>query len=439
MPETDAKAEATVEATAATTVTPLTLIRDGDFRRIWIAGALGWMMRWLEMLAIGVFTFEVTQSALMVALVTMARTVPMLLFSAFTGAIADGFDRRLMLMAGQGILVVTFAILAALALTDNIELWHVALGMFISGLYGTLEFPVRRAMLGIIASTIAESKGGARSGVGLAGAGKALTLDSATNHCMRLIGPVLGGLVLTQYGLPGVYILGVVMFSLAFVLVWRATYHAPHHDAAAPRILGQIVEGLRYIRTNPVLMGTLYVTMVLNVCGFPYGAMVPVIGDQVLGLDAVGTGMLLSFDAGGGLLGALVIANFARPRHFSGLYFYGSISFICAVLAFSLSGTYELSLGLLFLAGLGVAGFSAMQSTIIFTAAPPEMRGRLMGVLAVCIGISPLGILQVGLLADCFGGAMAVTIIAVEGLVAMAVAAIVWPHFWRRAPIDLPS
>jgi predicted MFS family arabinose efflux permease len=148
---------------------------------------------------------------------------------------------------------------------------------------------------------------------------------------------------------------------------------------------------------------------------------------------------LLSFDAGGGLLGALVIANFALPRHFSRLYFYGSIGFICAVLAFSLSATYELSLGLLFLAGLGVAGFAAMQSTIIFTAAPPEMRGRLMGVLAVCIGISPLGILQVGLLADWFGGSMAVTIIAVEGLVAMAVGAIAWPHFWRRPPNDLSS
>ncbi len=416
-------------STAAGVVTPLTLIRDGDFRGIWLAGALGWMMRWLEMLAIGVFTYQVTQSALMVALVTMARTVPMLLFSAFTGAIADGFDRRLMLLAGMGTLALTSAILAALAITGLIQLWHVALGMFISGIYGTLEFPVRRAMLGIIA--------GAQAGP--AGSGVALTLDSATNHCMRLIGPILGGLVLTQYGLPGVYVTGAILFGLGFILVLRATYHAPHHGAAAPRILGQIVEGLRYIRTDPVLMGTLYITLVMNVCGFPYGAMVPVIGEEVLGQDAVGTGMLLSFDALGGLVGALVIANLARPRHYGALYFFGAVIFLLAVLAFSLSRAYEFSLGLLFLAGLGVSGFAAMQSTIIFTAAPPEMRGRLMGVLAVCIGISPLGILQVGLLADWFGGAMAVTIIAAEGLAAMLIAVMVWPHFRlpaRPAPAD---
>ena len=379
-------------------------------------------MRWLEMLAIGVFTFEVTQSALMVALVTMARTVPMLLFSAFTGAIADGFDRRLMLLGGLGVLALTSAVLAGLAIAGRIELWHVALGTFIAGIYGTLEHPVRRSLLGIIA--------GAKAGA--TGAGVALTLDSGTNHCMRLVGPVLGGLVLTRFGLPGVYVFGAVLFSLGFFLVLKAQYQSPHYDAAVPRILGQIVEGLRYIRTNPKIMGTLFITMAINIFGFPYVAMVPVIGDQILGQGAVATGMLLSADAAGALAGALLIANFARPHHFSAIYFYCSIVFLGGVLAFSLSQFYTLSLVFLFLSGLGVAGFAAMQSTIVFTAAPPEMRGRLMGVLAVCIGVNPLGILQVGILADWFGGALAVTIITIEGLAAILVAALLWPHFWRR-------
>lgn len=380
------------------------------------------MMRWLEMLAIGVFTFEVTQSALMVALVTMARTVPMLLFSAFTGAIADGFDRRLMLLGGLGVLALTSAVLAGLAIAGRIELWHVALGTFIAGIYGTLEHPVRRSLLGIIA--------GAKAGA--TGAGVALTLDSGTNHCMRLVGPVLGGLVLTRFGLPGVYVFGAVLFSLGFFLVLKAQYQSPHYDAAVPRILGQIVEGLRYIRTNPKIMGTLFITMAINIFGFPYVAMVPVIGDQILGQGAVATGMLLSADAAGALAGALLIANFARPHHFSAIYFYCSIVFLGGVLAFSLSQFYALSLVFLFLSGLGVAGFAAMQSTIVFTAAPPEMRGRLMGVLAVCIGVNPLGILQVGILADWFGGALAVTIITIEGLAAILVAALLWPHFWQR-------
>ncbi len=391
-----------------------------------MAGGLGWLMRWLEMLAVGVFTFEVTQSALLVALVTMARTLPMLFFSAFTGAFADSINRRLMLLTGLGTLTVVSAILAFLALSGRIELWHLALGMFISGIYGTLEFPVRRTMLGVMA--------GAKAGA--AGAGVAMTLDSGTNHCMRLIGPVLGGLVLQRYGLAGVYVLGTALFAVAFFLVLDVRYQtsddADDNPAALSRILAQIVDGLRYIRTNPRVMGTLYITVAMNIFGFPYGAMVPVIGDQVLGKDAVATGMLLSADAGGALLGALIIANLARPHRFARIYFFGSCIFLCAVFTFSLSQTYSLSLAMLFLAGLGVAGFAAMQSTIIFTAAPPEMRGRLMGVLAVCIGSNPIGVLQVGLLADWFGGAMSVSIMACEGLAALLVAALIWPHFRRR-------
>ena len=411
-----------VEAGSRAPITPRVLTRDRDFRRIWLAGGLGWMMRWLEMLAIGIFVFEVTDSALMVALVTMARSLPMLLFSAFTGAIADRFDRRLMLLCGLGLLASSSSVLAILALTGRIELWHVALGAFASGLYMTLEFPVRRTMLGIIASDKA----------GTGGASVAMTLDSATNHCMRLVGPVMGGLVLGTFGLPGVYVLGTVLFTFSFWLVLGARYAATGRPGAAPRILAQIVEGLSYIRANPRVMGTLYVTMAVNLFGFPYGAMVPVIGDQVLGQDAVATGMLISADAAGALLGAMVIVNFARPRHFARIYFYGSIAFLVAVFAFSLSQSYSLSLGLLFLSGLGVAGFSAMQSTIIFTSAPPEMRGRLMGVVAVCIGINPIGILQIGLLANWFGGAMAISIMTCEGLAALLLAGLIWPHLRQR-------
>ncbi|MBT7757322.1 MAG: hypothetical protein HN732_08355, partial [Rhodospirillaceae bacterium] len=129
MPEPTGKAAAGTAANPGSqaAVTPRVLIGDRDFRRIWLAGGLGWMIRWLELLAIGVFTFEVTGSALMVALMTMARSLPMLLFSAFTGAIADRIDRRLMLLCGLGLLALSSGVLAFLALTGRLELWHVAL------------------------------------------------------------------------------------------------------------------------------------------------------------------------------------------------------------------------------------------------------------------------------------------------------------------------
>jgi MFS family permease len=84
------------------------------------------------------------------------------------------------------------------------------------------------------------------------------------------------------------------------------------------------------------------------------------------------------------------------------------------------------SLAVLFIAGLGAAGFSAMQTAIMFTLAPPEMRGRVMGVLSVCIGASPLGMLHIGLMASWLSAPTAVLLVAVEGLFALALVAFLW-------------
>ena len=119
--------------------------------------------------------------------------------------------------------------------------------------------------------------------------------------------------------------MGIILYSLGFLLVLKAKYRAPHYVTAVPRILGQIVEGLRYIRTNPKIKGTLFITIAMNVFGFPYVAMVPVIGDQILDQGAVATGILVSAEATGALVGALLIANFVRPRNFASVFFYLSL------------------------------------------------------------------------------------------------------------------
>ena len=89
-------------------------------------------------------------------------------------------------------------------------------------------------------------------------------------------------------------------------------------------------------------------------------------------------------------------------------------------------------LWMLFVTGLGGAAFSSMQSTLVFLTASPEVRSRMMGVLSVCIGTGPIGFAHLGLLADWLGAPTAVTIIALEGLVALVVAGLVWPELRGR-------
>ena len=395
---------------------PLDLLRDRRLLRVWVTGGLIGTMRWLEILMIAVYTLEVTGSALAVALMMLARALPMFLFGAITGAIAERINRKAMMifaLFGAGAVSAT---LGGLAVAGRIEIWHIGLGAFLAGMLWTLEFPVRRTMLGEIA--------------GRHGVGAAMSLDSATTNGTRMLGPALGGLLFEPVGLPGAYWLGAVLYGLGGAAILSLDYVSSAAPARDESLFSSIAVGLRYIRGNRPMVGMLAVTVIMNLWAFPFAAMVPVIGRDVLDISALPIGVLLSAEGAGAFVGALIIAALVRPARFNLIYLSGSFLLLASIIVFSFSSLYAVSLAVLFIAGLGAAGFSAMQTAIMFTLAPPEMRGRILGVLAFCIGASPIGLLNAGWLAEWLGPSQAIAVLAGGGLVAMALVCFYWRDVW---------
>jgi MFS family permease len=379
---------------------------------VWLAGGFIGTMRWLEILVIAVFTLEVTGSAFMVAMMMMLRSLPLFLFGTVSGAIAEQVNRKLLMLCALVMATVVAVALALLARSGQIEIWHIGIGVFLSGSLWTTEFPVRRTMLGEIA--------------GPSRVGPAMGLDSATTNGTRMLGPALGGLLYETIGIDGAYMLGAALYTIGFGLIISLEYSPAQALVRQWNVFKTIREGLVYVRGNRAIIATLAVTVIMNVWGFPFAAMVPVIGVEEMGLSAFPIGILMSAEGAGAFMGALLIATFGRPEWFNRLYLYGSFLVMIMVAIFSFSTVFGLSLGLLLTAGFGAAGFSAMQTTIMFTLAPPEMRGRVMGVLTVCIGSGPLGMLHIGLLAGWLGASTAVLVVAIEGIVVLAIAAWVW-------------
>jgi len=423
-PEDQSSATGAPAETAKIAAPLRSLLRDPGFLRIWIVGALVGTIRWLEVLAVGVYTYQATGSPFIVATMLFARMVPTMLLGAFAGVIADRVNRRHLMMAGLVVMALVSASLAALAIGGRLAIWHVAVGAVLSGIFWSGEFPVRRTMLGEIA--------------GLGRLSAAMGLDSATNNFTRMLGPLLGGTLLTTLGLGGAYALGVLLYAVAFIGMMSLVFQErASTETSSVGVLTSIREGFAYIRTNRLIAGTLVITVFVNLFGFSYVSMVPVIGEQQLDLGAVAIGVLMSVEGCGALLGSLCVAAWARSRYFMAIYMLGSTLYLAMILAFSLSPWYSAAVVFLFAGGIGIAFFGSMQTTLIFFSTLPRMRTRVMGVLVACIGAGPIGVLHVGLLAEWLGAHRAVTIIAVEGLIAIAVAAYVWPEL-RRPPV-LPS
>ncbi|NQW09852.1 MAG: MFS transporter [Alphaproteobacteria bacterium] len=396
---------------------PLSLIVDTEFQKLWIIGVLMGAMRWLELLAIGVWIYAETNSAVLVALMAVLRMLPMALFGAVTGVVADRIDRKHLLVASLSLMAVTAGVLALLAITGRLEIWHVGLGAFLSGLGWSTDFPVRRTILG-------ESVGRERLG-------PAMSMDSASNNATRVIGPLAGGALFAAVGLGGTYAVAGAIYLVAVGVALSVRYQQPEREPRPFALFAEIRDGFSYLRRSRPLLGHLGITVIVNMFAFPYAAMVPVVGRETFQVDPVRVGLLLTVEGAGAFAGAMVIAFMAAPERFRPIYLWGSTLFIICILAFSLTASYGLALAVLAVSGFGIAGFSSMQSAIMFGEAPPEIRSRLMGLLSVCIGAGPLGVLHVGWLADWLGGSVALTVITIEGLVALVVLVIAVPELRR--------
>ena len=402
----------------------IALLADPGFRRIWLVGAITASVRWLELLAIAVYVLERTGSPFMVALMTVLRLAPMFLCGFLIGTLGDRYERRRLLLGGLLLVALTSAVLAALALGGRITLWQIAAGTFVSGLFVATDMALRRIVTAEIAGPDRLSQ--------------AMALESISTNATRLAGPILGGLVLETLGLPGIYLAGAVLYVLGVVLVLR-TRHRSAGGGIAPRLLTALREGWRYVRAHRVIEGSLAVTVVVNFWGMAYVAMVPVVGERVLGLSAFENGVLMSMLGVGALIGALAGSVF-QGRSYARGFLSGSGLVLAGVLAFGLSTWAPLSLLTNLICGIGVGIFSVMQSAIMMHAARPEIRARVMGLLTVFIGAGQFsGMVHMGWLADWLGAATAVQLAAVEGLVFLALAAVIWPEMRRATSLSPAS
>ena len=116
------------------------LFRNGEFSRLWGIGAVSSTVRWLELLAIGVVVFDLTGSPFQVALMAILRMLPLALFGALVGALAGRLNHRKMLVTGLLVMIGVSAALAALSKTGHIQLWHIAVGVFVTGMFWVLDY-----------------------------------------------------------------------------------------------------------------------------------------------------------------------------------------------------------------------------------------------------------------------------------------------------------
>jgi MFS family permease len=388
------------------------IIEAPDFWRLWYVGLIVATVRWLETIVVGIVVYQRTESAFLVSMMTMLRLLPMGLFGVFLGALAERFDRGRTLFMVVLLMSITSAVLAVLDRIGQLEIWHLAVASFINGCGWSTDNPVRRVMMGEV--------------VGREKVGTAMSLDVGASNATRMIGPALGGFLLAGTGIQGAFILSILMYCTALFAILTIHSRIPR-AAGSGAVLARIGEGLALVRGDRRLIGVLVVTVIYNLFAWPFTSMIPVIGRDRLHLGPEGVGLLATMDGIGAFAGAMLLALWLTPRWYGRAYIGGVICYLITVVIFALVQSPALAGAALLLTGLGGAGFGTMQATLVYLAAPLEMRSRILGVLTVCIGTGPIGFVWLGWLADRIGAHNATAVTGILGLLAMAAA---W-RWWK--------
>ena len=372
----------------------------------------------MQMTLLGWFVLVETDSPWLVGLVGFFGMIPMFVLGILGGVLADAVDRRRLLLMTQAVTFLSLLTLSTLMLLDLAVYWHVYPAILVMGVAWALDMPSRRSLIHDLLGRRRVTNG--------------VALDSMGMSASMMIGPATAGALIDRVGVPGGYTVVTVMVAISIALLTRLRTGQARPQQQQPGILRNLADGIRYVAGHRTLRAMVLITVLANLLMFPYMHMVPVMARDVLGVGPVLMGLLQAAPGMGSFAGAIAIASLPAVSHHGRIMLGGTLTAFAALLVFSQSTVYAFSLPTLLVMGIGVSGFGSMQAAMTMLLAPKEMRGKALGVVSLAIGSGPFGALIVSSVADEYGPALAISAIAIAGMVSVGLVGISMPAIRAR-------
>lgn len=333
--------------------------------------------------------------------------MPMLFLSLVGGALADRFDRKKITMISDVIMLSSFAVLLGVSAAGIMAPWHIIAVSVVNGIAFSLAVSSRQALIsGLV------HREQMRTAVGLS----ATTYNSA-----QIIGPAIGGAMLPLLG--STWALGVstvvVLPAIFLYTTLKPTKHSSVNDAKGS-ILENVKAGLAYSLQNSTLRFLMLGAMVMILTVGPFQSLMPVFAEDVLGVGAAGLGVLMLAAGFGALFGSISVVMIGESIAHQKLELSFGLLAAAALTAFALSPFFALSILLVMITAFATTGFMVVNMTVVQIMTPDYMRGRVVSVRFLVIGLMPFGALSMGGAAESMGAPMAVAIIAGVGALGFA-------------------
>lgn len=407
MPHDTATAEADVQGPPRRflrSIPTFESFRYRDFSYFFVGAALSNTGTWMQQVALGWIVYELTKSSAALGFVNFLSGIPVTILIVFTGALADRFDRRTLLIWAQFILMAQALALGALTQTGAIGMsWIYALTL-LAGTVSAFMFPAWQAMVPDLVPRTSLLN--------------AIALSSAQFNAARLVGPMLGAAVFAAFGVAEVFYANAISFLF---VIWALAVIRPRqemHERDGESARSMLVAGLRHARHHRRIYMHLLTAATITVFGMPFLALLPVIAAETLGMGSTGYSTLMGLNGAGALIGALAVASLPGHIRRDTIVRWSVTGMAIGVIALSLVRTGWVAGVVMVLMGAAFLAAVSSINTNLQVAAPPKIRGRIMSLFVLAfMGMMPIGSLAFGALGEVIG---VTTAVLLGGLVLLA-------------------
>jgi len=346
---------------------------------------------WMQQVAMSWLVYHRTNSAFLLGLVGFSGQIPSFLLAPFAGVFVDRWNRHRVLILTQSLAMIQAFLLSALDLTGKMAIGHIIVLSLSLGLVNSLDMPTRQAF---VIDMVENSED----------LGNAIALNSLLFNGARLLGPSIGGILISLVGegicflLNGLSFLAVIIALLAMKMKEPAIRIQPSH------IFKGLKEGFRYTFGFPPIRALLLLLGLVSMAGVPFTVLMPIFAKNILRGGPHTLGFLMGSSGVGALIGAIYLASRKNVLGLGRLVMIALSVFGIGLITFALSRVPALSVILLVFVGFGMMVHMASSNTIIQTIVEEDKRGRVMSFYTMALmGIGPFGSLLAGILASKIG------------------------------------
>jgi MFS family permease len=394
-------------------------LKHRNFRLFFSGQLISLIGTWMQTIAEAWLIYRLTGSSVLLGLLGFVSQIPIFLLSPIGGLAADRWPRQRVVISTQIASMSLGFTLAALTLTGRIRVWELIVLATLLGVVNAFDVPARQSFLIEM--------------VGREDLLNAIALNSTMFNGARVAGPAVAGLLVAKVGEGWCFFLNGVSYIavLAGLLMMRIERSLAVHDGSSP--IEKLREGLRFVRHTVPIRTLLLLLGLVSFTALPFSVLMPIFADRILHGGASAYGNLMGAVGLGAMFGAFTLAMRQQLRGFGNIVGYSAMGLGASLTLFGASRWYWLSLMTLAMAGYAMMMQFTSANTLIQAMVPDKLRGRVMSLYSMMfLGMSPLGSLAAGKMAQHIGAPITVALGGIASLAGGVVFARKWPSM--RAP-----